>query len=361
MGAVWKILTMNLSSGGTMRRALPQAIELGSDLVLMQEHKALGAEADVVLDVDIDSADEDGCADAALAAVSEPRDDSSGAAVSEAPISGGSAQSSGSAEPLTIELGVGRRVRQRTAEPPQSAPPAYASVEVAAVSHAAYAGVLPLTSSSGGSARGLAPAYAGVPAPRPSSQVRPAVPSHVRPAGPAPSQGLRVPLVDSLAADRVAQWKAVYNNRYTPEQIADLRAESEVARSMGLSWAQRGPVGPDEGGPLTWRGQQFRVNSGVWANRGGKSRTYFAAKFGRGRFAPGTRPPGSHTQVAPPQVRPKMAPPPPPPRVVPPRGPRPAAADPAASAAAPPRPPPPAAAAPAAAPTAKRPPPPRPP
>ena len=272
------------------------------------------AEADVVLHIDIDSADEDGCADAALAAVSEPRDDSSGAAVSEAPISGGSAQSSGSAEPLTIELGVGRRVRQRTAEPPQSAPPAYASVEVAAASHAAYAGVLPLTSSSGGSARGLAPAYAGVPAPRPSSQVRPTVPSHVRPAGPAPSQGLRAPLVDSLAADRIAQWKAVYNNRYTPEQIADMRAESEVARSMGLSWAQRGPVGPDEGGPLTWRGQQFRVNSGVWANRGGKHRAYFAAKYGRGAFAPGTRPPASHPQVAPPQVRPKkMAPPPPPP------------------------------------------------
>ena len=72
------------------------------------------AEADVVLDVDIDSADEDGCADAALTAVSEPRDDSSGAAVSEAPISGGSAQSSGSA----AACGRGQRSRRRVRHPP---------------------------------------------------------------------------------------------------------------------------------------------------------------------------------------------------------------------------------------------------
>lgn len=35
----------------------------------------------------------------------------------------------------------------------------------------------------------------------------------------------------------------------------DLRAEEEVAKALQLPWQVRGPPGPEEGGPQTWRGQ----------------------------------------------------------------------------------------------------------
>ena len=39
------------------------------------------------------------------------------------------------------------------------------------------------------------------------------------------------------------------------EELADLRAESAVAAAMQLPWQARGPPGPQDGGPTTWRGQ----------------------------------------------------------------------------------------------------------
>ena len=78
------------------------------------------------------------------------------------------------------------------------------------------------------------------------------------------------------------KWEFTYQdrNQYTKEDVMDLRAETEVANQMGLKWQQRGPPGPDVGGPTTWRGQTFRVNSRKWAKRGGKAQQYYKEKYG---------------------------------------------------------------------------------
>ena len=54
-----------------------------------------------------------------------------------------------------------------------------------------------------------------------------------------------------------------------PDEVHRLRFERAVSERAGLPWAQRGPLGPDQGGPRSWRGQNFRRQSGKWMNRGG--------------------------------------------------------------------------------------------
>ena len=70
-------------------------------------------------------------------------------------------------------------------------------------------------------------------------------------------------------------------NGYSPEEVADLRVESEMAKQYGIPWQHRGPAGPHEGGPGTWRGQTFRAGSQKWATRGGAGakREHFRQKF----------------------------------------------------------------------------------
>ena len=58
-------------------------------------------------------------------------------------------------------------------------------------------------------------------------------------------------------------------NGYTVHDIVELRAEEKAAAERGLSWQERGPPGPEDGGPRRWRGQRYRPCSGKWANRGG--------------------------------------------------------------------------------------------
>ena len=53
------------------------------------------------------------------------------------------------------------------------------------------------------------------------------------------------------------------------QHLLMLRAERSASERSGLSWQQRGPPGPDEGGPQTWRGQRYRPLSRKWTNRGG--------------------------------------------------------------------------------------------
>ena len=48
-----------------------------------------------------------------------------------------------------------------------------------------------------------------------------------------------------------------------------LKQEEVVARDMGIPWQSRGPPGPSDGGPNKWRGQNYREQTGKWANRGG--------------------------------------------------------------------------------------------
>ena len=90
-----------------------------------------------------------------------------------------------------------------------------------------------------------------------------------------------------MFAQSLAHWASAYeeriNNNYTPEEVINLRGEAAAAKAMGILWEQRGPKGPMEGGPRTWRGQNFRWNKGTWANRGGKNREFFNAKYGGGR------------------------------------------------------------------------------
>ena len=62
--------------------------------------------------------------------------------------------------------------------------------------------------------------------------------------------------------------------------VAVLRQEQALAKASGVPWRERGPPGPPEEGPEVWRGQKFRQGSNRYANRGGKQRAYFAAKYG---------------------------------------------------------------------------------
>ena len=45
---------------------------------------------------------------------------------------------------------------------------------------------------------------------------------------------------------------------------------SAAVDDPSLPWDVRGPPGPKDGGPTTWKGQRYRENSGRWANSGGR-------------------------------------------------------------------------------------------
>ena len=60
------------------------------------------------------------------------------------------------------------------------------------------------------------------------------------------------------------------HNGYGVHDIVALRAEEKVAAKHGLSWQERGPPGPEQGGPSVWRGQPYRPGSNKFAKRGGR-------------------------------------------------------------------------------------------
>ena len=61
-----------------------------------------------------------------------------------------------------------------------------------------------------------------------------------------------------------------------------MRAEAKIAKTqIGMKWQERGPPGPDQGGPTTWRSQPFRIKARKWAKRGGTKQEYFKQKFGK--------------------------------------------------------------------------------
>ena len=66
----------------------------------------------------------------------------------------------------------------------------------------------------------------------------------------------------------------------TMEAVAILKEEEALARKCYIPWQERGPPGPEEGGPRFWRGQQWREgkNGGQqrFSNRGGKYKEYYA-------------------------------------------------------------------------------------
>ena len=79
------------------------------------------------------------------------------------------------------------------------------------------------------------------------------------------------------------KWEYRYKpeNKYTEEEVRDLRAEARVENRIGMKWQERGPPGPDQGGPTTWRSQPFRIKARKWAKRGGTKQEYFKQKFGK--------------------------------------------------------------------------------
>jgi len=69
------------------------------------------------------------------------------------------------------------------------------------------------------------------------------------------------------------------NPAISEEDLQELRHEELLARSHHISWQDRGPPGPNQGGPETWRGQRFREGTGKWANRGGQWREYYRGYY----------------------------------------------------------------------------------
>ena len=57
------------------------------------------------------------------------------------------------------------------------------------------------------------------------------------------------------------------------------KAEASTAITIGVKWRDRGPLGPTEGGPSTWRGHEYREGPGRWGNRGTESNNKFRAKI----------------------------------------------------------------------------------
>ena len=80
--------------------------------------------------------------------------------------------------------------------------------------------------------------------------------------------------------ERPPLWKKP-RREVSETELNDLRAERAAAKELNLKWQERGPPGaPGE----KWRGQNYRVNTGKWANRGGANKAwynaYYAAKKG---------------------------------------------------------------------------------
>ena len=63
-----------------------------------------------------------------------------------------------------------------------------------------------------------------------------------------------------------------HSDKYTADELADLRAESIAAKECNVKWKDRGP--PGEPGQV-WRGQIWREGSGRWANPGGFARDWY--------------------------------------------------------------------------------------
>ena len=63
--------------------------------------------------------------------------------------------------------------------------------------------------------------------------------------------------------------------------------EKIITFQYGAKFKERGPPGPDQGGPTTWHGQKFRQGSQRWGNRGGKKAAEISAWFAEQREAKG--------------------------------------------------------------------------
>ena len=86
--------------------------------------------------------------------------------------------------------------------------------------------------------------------------------------------------------DEYRQW--ITDGRWESEE--GLALEAEISRKWMIPWKLRGPPGPDEGGPLVWRGMVYRAVSGKWMQRAGDASkqashraAFFKGKKGKGK------------------------------------------------------------------------------
>ena len=62
-----------------------------------------------------------------------------------------------------------------------------------------------------------------------------------------------------------------------------IEIEKQITFHYGAKFKERGPPGPDDGGPQNWRGQQWREGSKRWGNRGGKKAAEISAWYAEQR------------------------------------------------------------------------------
>ena len=82
--------------------------------------------------------------------------------------------------------------------------------------------------------------------------------------------------------ERPPAWKRP-RREVSQAELNELRAEAAVAKEMKLKWQERGPPGaPGE----KWRGQNYRANTGKWANRGGGQKVWYNAYYAAKQAGP---------------------------------------------------------------------------
>jgi len=94
--------------------------------------------------------------------------------------------------------------------------------------------------------------------------------------GKRPLTGTRQPTAKRLRQGDAVVPEELRSERYSASELIEMRAEHDIATEMELSWQDRGP--PGEKGAV-WRGQEWRVGSQRYANRGGRCKEWYAAFY----------------------------------------------------------------------------------
>jgi len=105
-------------------------------------------------------------------------------------------------------------------------------------------------------------------------------PMHTEKAKAKPKQPPPEPVLEPTSSDKpLKHYGQRVFRQVTMDEYIELRAEQDMATELGIRWQNRGPPGPADGGPQTWRGQAFRPLANKWGNRGGQHREYYRALY----------------------------------------------------------------------------------
>lgn len=109
------------------------------------------------------------------------------------------------------------------------------------------------------------------------------------------TEPLVIPMSSADSEDTAEEQPMDLKSEEKPKQLKETWWLGDVGdgeENPYARWQDRGPAGPDAGGPSTWRGQRFR--SGAmggyqrWGNSGGANRDYYKAYYrakGKGKEA----------------------------------------------------------------------------